>query len=134
MTPQEFTERAWKYVLKRGKVRRVTLRLNKISEDLLLMGPDDLNAQLVRKLELGKSLDEILVVCLQAAEGLAAAHRAGLVHRDFKPDNVIQVGDALKLIDLGGVRHIGDEDSAVAVETAKSMIAARRSAIAAAAH
>lgn len=67
MTPQEFTERAWKYVLKRGKVRRVTLRLNRISEDLLLMGPDDLNAQLVRKLELGKGLDEILVAHIRVA-------------------------------------------------------------------
>ena len=67
MTPQEFTERAWKYVLKRGKVRRVTLRLNKWSEDLLLMGPNDLNAQLVRKLELGKSLDEILVAHVREA-------------------------------------------------------------------
>jgi lipopolysaccharide biosynthesis glycosyltransferase len=67
LTPKEFTERAWKYVLKRGKVRRVTLRLNKMSEDLLLMGPDDLNAQLVRKLELGKSLDEILVAHVREA-------------------------------------------------------------------
>ena len=67
MTPQEFTERAWKYVLKRGKVRRVTLRLNRMSEDLLLMGPDDLSAQLVRKLELGKSLDEVLVAHVRAA-------------------------------------------------------------------
>ncbi|MEN0071730.1 MAG: tetratricopeptide repeat protein, partial [Propionicimonas sp.] len=32
---------------------------------------------------------------------------------DFKPDNVIQVGDALKLIDLGGVRHTGDDESAI---------------------
>jgi lipopolysaccharide biosynthesis glycosyltransferase len=67
LTPQEFTERAWKYVLKRGKVRKVTLRLNKMSENLLLMGPDDLNAQLVRKLELGKSLDEILVAHVREA-------------------------------------------------------------------
>ncbi|MBP7835831.1 MAG: hypothetical protein KAZ95_03410, partial [Rhodoluna sp.] len=67
MTPQEFTERAWKYVLKRGKVRRITLRLNRMSEDLLLMGPDDLSAQLVRKLELGKSLDEVLVAHVRAA-------------------------------------------------------------------
>jgi lipopolysaccharide biosynthesis glycosyltransferase len=67
LTRKEFTDRAWNYVLRRGKVRRVTLRLNRMSEDLLLLGPNDLNAQLVRKLELGKGLDQILVDHVRAA-------------------------------------------------------------------
>ena len=33
-------------------------------------------------------------------------HSQGLLYCDFKPDNIIQAGDAVKLIDLGGVRRI----------------------------
>ncbi len=32
---------------------------------------------------------EVLRVFVEAAKGLAAAHRVGVVHRDFKPDNVL---------------------------------------------
>ncbi len=38
-------------------------------------------------------------------------HRRDLLFCDFKPDNVIQTDEQLKLIDLGGVRARDDEDS-----------------------
>ena len=46
--------------------------------------------------------DEILDVLLEAASGLAAAHAAGVVHRDFKPDNVLVGRDGrVRITDFG---------------------------------
>ena len=38
-------------------------------------------------------------------------HRRGLLFCDFKPDNMIQTEEQLKLIDLGGVRAVDDDES-----------------------
>ncbi|HEY0482355.1 MAG TPA: WD40 repeat domain-containing serine/threonine-protein kinase [Kofleriaceae bacterium] len=40
-----------------------------------------------------RSISEIVDAYLQAGRGLEAAHQAGLVHRDFKPANVMVAGD-----------------------------------------
>jgi len=73
----------------------------------------------------GKSLKQIRLDARQRGEALPIAHALayaleilpafgylhdrGLVYCDFKPDNIIQTEEQLKLIDMGGVRYINDD-------------------------
>jgi serine/threonine protein phosphatase PrpC len=60
----------------------------------------------------GVGLEEGRHIAIGLARGVGALHRAGVIHRDIKPDNIMLEGGAsLKLLDLGVVRVPGLEDA-----------------------
>jgi serine/threonine-protein kinase PknG len=54
----------------------------------------------------GVPLAHALAYAIEILPALGYLHDRGLVYCDFKPDNVIQTEEQLKLIDMGGVRQI----------------------------
>lgn len=58
-------------------------------------------------------VDQAIAYVIEVLPAFSYLHDLGLIYCDFKPDNVIQVGDGLKLIDLGGVRRVDDHESAI---------------------
>jgi eukaryotic-like serine/threonine-protein kinase len=103
--------------------------------------PEDGRPYLVMEALVGESLGELLrrqqtvpvdlalILARQAAAGLGAAHRAGVVHRDVKPDNLFLLGSTgepfgLKVIDFGMARDVesaGKSGTTLAVGTLQYM-------------
>jgi serine/threonine protein kinase len=58
---------------------------------------------------------EALAIAIQVAKALNHAHKAGLIHRDVKPKNILITKDGIaKLADMGLARAVSDREAAEA--------------------
>ncbi len=81
-------------------------------QEAVFLAMELVEGETLRQWAPGRSWPEILGALLQAGRGLEAAHRAGLVHRDFKPDNVLVGTDGrVRLLDFGLARGWGESST-----------------------
>ncbi|MGW5876196.1 tetratricopeptide repeat protein [Nocardiopsis terrae] len=82
------------------------------------VGGKSLRELLVERREQGNGeevlpLAQVIAYGLECLRALGYLHSRGLLYCDFKPDNVLQSEELIKLIDLGGVRRMDDTLSPV---------------------
>ncbi|MFN0007957.1 MAG: protein kinase domain-containing protein [Planctomycetota bacterium] len=71
-------------------------------------------------------LEEALDVCKQIAEGLEAAHEAGVIHRDLKPANVRLTPDGkVKVLDFGLAKPVSEHNKGSSTDSVLSTEAGR---------
>jgi serine/threonine-protein kinase PknG len=79
------------------------------------VGGRSLRQILLDERKTGRSVpvEHALAYAIEVLRAFGYLHSRGLVYCDFKPDNVLQAEEMLKLIDMGGVRRVDDEDSPI---------------------
>ena len=86
-------------------------------ENSLIMFLEDFGGQSLKSLlTKGKlSLEDFLTIAIKITEGLAAVHKANIIHKDINPSNIVhnsQTGQ-LKIIDFGIATRLSKEFTAV---------------------
>lgn len=82
-----------------------------VEADALYVAMELVDGDTLRGFARGKPPGEILDACIRAGRGLAAAHAADVVHRDFKPENVLCSRDGeVRVSDFGLARAADDNE------------------------
>ena len=69
------------------------------------------------------SLTNTLKIGVQVAEALSAAHQAGIIHRDIKPDNIMLRADGYaKVLDFGVAKLMQSSESAIDTQAATKQL------------
>ncbi len=104
--------------LARRITHRNVCRIHEYGEDgdIVYISMELVNGTTVRRLLLDRggplAPAEALDVCLQAAEGLAAIHEAGVVHRDLKASNIMRdERGVVRLMDFGIAKEVFSPDA-----------------------